>query len=67
MPMADVEQELEALVENLDKVCTRYEMEISAEKTRLLTNCANGILRGIKVKGQNLGTIQAVPQSSCSI
>ena len=27
-------------------------MEISAEKTRLMTNCANGILREIKVKGR---------------
>ena len=37
-------------------------MEISAEKTRLMTNSANGILsilREIKVKWQNLGTIQA--------
>ena len=33
-------------------------MEISAEKTRLVTNSANGVLREIKVKGQNLGTIQ---------
>ena len=36
-----------------------YRMEISAEKTRLTTNSANSILREIKVKGQNLGTIQA--------
>ena len=34
-------------------------MEISTEKTRLMTNCANGILREIKVKGQNMGTIKA--------
>ena len=27
------EQELEALVESLDKTCTRYKMEFSAEKT----------------------------------
>ena len=57
--LAEEEQELEALVESLDKTCTRYKMEISAEKTRLMTNCANGILREIKVKGQNMGTIQA--------
>ena len=31
-------------------------MEISAEKTKLMTNCANGIQREIKVKGQKLGT-----------
>ena len=57
--LAEVEQELEALVESLDKTCTRFKMEINAEKTRLKTNTANGILREIKVKGQNLGTIQA--------
>ena len=32
-------------------------MEISAEKTRLMTNSANGIQREIKVKGQKLGTV----------
>ena len=30
---------------------------ISAEKTRLMTNCANGILREIKVKGQDMGPL----------
>ena len=43
------EQELEALVENLDKTCTRYEMEINAEKN-------NDTQRKSKVKGQKLGT-----------
>ena len=51
------EQELEALVESLDKTCTRYKMKISAEKTKLMTNSANGIQREIKVKGQKLGTV----------
>ena len=50
------EQELEALVESLDKTCTRYKMEISAEKTKLITKRAKGIQR-IKVKGQKLGTV----------
>ena len=48
---------LEALVESLDKTCTRYKMEISAEKTKLMTNSANGIQREIKVKGQKLGIV----------
>ena len=43
--LAEEEQELVALVESLDKTCTRYEMEISAEKTKLMTNSANGIQR----------------------
>ena len=32
-------------------------MDISAEKTTLMTNSANGIQREIKVKGQKLGTV----------
>ena len=55
--LAEEEQELEALVEGLDKTCTRYKMEISAEKTKLMTNSANGTQREIKVKGQKLGTV----------
>ena len=55
--LAEEEQELEDLVESLDKTCTRYKMEISAEKTKLMTNSANGIQREIKVKGQKLGTV----------
>ena len=30
--LAEEEQDLEALVESLDKTCTRYKMKISAEK-----------------------------------
>ena len=48
--LAEEEQELEALVESLDKICTRYKMEISAKKTKLMTNSANGIQRDIKIK-----------------
>ena len=55
--LAEEEQELEALVESVDKTCTRYKMEISAEKTKLMTNSANCIRRGIKVKRQKLGTV----------
>ena len=51
--LAEEEQELEALVESLDKTCTRYKMEVSAEKTKLMINCANGIQREIKVKGRS--------------
>ena len=55
--LAEEEQELEALVESLDNTCTMYKMEISVEKTKLMTNSANGIQREIKVKGQKLGTV----------
>ena len=52
--LAEEEQELEALVESLDKTCTSYKMEISTEKTKLMTNSTSGIQREIKVKGQKL-------------
>ena len=55
--LPEEEEELEALVESLDKTCTRYKMEISAEKIKLMTNSANAIQRELKVKGQKLGTI----------
>ena len=34
-------------------------MEISAEKTKLMTNSANGTQKAIKVKGQKLGTARS--------
>ena len=55
--LAEEEQELQALVESLDKICTWYKIEISAEKTKLMTNSAGGIQREIKVKGQKLDTV----------
>ena len=32
-------------------------MEVSAKKTKLMTNSANGIQREIRIKGQKLGTV----------
>ena len=55
--LAEEDQKPEVLVEILDKTCTRYKMEISAEKTQLMTNSGNGIQREIKVRGQKLGTV----------
>ena len=57
--LAEEEQELEALVESLDKTCTRHKMEIwwSAEKTKLMSNSADGSQREIKAKEQKLGTV----------
>ena len=55
--VAEEEQELESLVESLDKTCIRYQIEISAEKTKLMTNKVDGILREIKIKGHKLGTV----------
>ena len=52
-------QELEALAESLDKICTRYKMEIRGEKTRQMTNNTSGTKREIKVKGQKFGTVSS--------
>ena len=51
------EEELAKLVERLDKTSTAYGMEISAEKTKLMTNNTSGINTEIKVNGQMLETV----------
>ena len=55
--LAGEEEELVNLVERLDKASTAYGMEISAEKTKLMTNNTSGINTEIKVKGQKLETV----------
>ena len=55
--LAEEEQELEALVESLDKTYTSYKMEIRAEKIKLMTNSANDIQRDIDFKGEEIGTV----------
>ena len=52
--LAGEEEELAILVEHLDKVSTAYGMEISAEKTKLMTNNTSVINTEIKVNGQKL-------------
>ena len=52
--LAGEEEELTKLVERLDKASTAYGMEISAEKTKLMTNNPSGINAEIKVKGLKL-------------
>ena len=44
-------------VECLDKASTFCSMEISAEKTKLITNNTSGINREIKVNGQKFETV----------
>ena len=51
------EEELANLVERLDKAATADGMEISAEKTKLMTNNTSGINSEIKVNGQKLETV----------
>ena len=43
--LAEEKEELEALAESLHKTFTRYKMEISAEKTKLMPNSAKDIMR----------------------
>ena len=50
-------EELGKLVELLDKPSTSYDMEINAEKTKLMTNNASGINTEIRVNGQKLETV----------
>ena len=51
------EEELAKLVECLDKASTAYGMEISAEKTKLMTDNTSGINTEIKVNRQKLETV----------
>lgn len=52
--LAGSEPELATLLERLDKTSQAYGMEISAEKTKVMTNNPNGILGNIEVEGQKL-------------
>ena len=52
--LAGEEEELSRLVECLNKVSAACGMEISAEKTKLMTNNTCGINTEIKVNGQKL-------------
>ena len=45
------------IVERLDKASTAQGMEISAEKTKLMTNNSSGINTEIKVNGRMLETV----------
>ena len=51
------EEELTNLVERHDKASIAYGMEISAEKTKLITNNTSCINTEIKVNGQKLQTV----------
>ena len=47
-------------LKRLDKVATAYGMEISAKKTKLITNNTSGINTEIKVNGQKLETVASL-------
>ena len=56
--LAGSEQELSNLVECLDKSAAAYGMEISAAKTKLMTNNERGIQADITANGEKLETVQ---------
>ena len=55
--LAGQKEEMIKFVERLDKASAAYGMEISAEKTKLMTNNTSGINTEIKVTGQKLETV----------
>ena len=65
--LAGDEEELANLVERLDKASTAYGMQISAEKTKLMTNNTSGINTEIKVNGQKLETVTSFKNLSLVI
>jgi len=52
------EEELACLVISLDQTASRYGMEISAEKTKLMANSVNPITARITVAGKEPETVQ---------
>ena len=55
--LAGKEEELENLVKKVETASTAYGMEISPDKTKIMSNNANGLTKTIKVKGYNLETV----------
>ena len=48
---------MKKIVECLNKIFTAYSMQISAKKTKLMTNNTSGINTEIKLNGQKLETV----------
>ena len=57
--LAGSELGLANLVERLDETSIAYGMQISVEKTKLMTNNANGISSNIRVNGEKLETVES--------
>ena len=56
--LAEKEDELVKLINHLDTTSTKYGMEISAEKTKLMTNNTKGISLDVRIGGQKLQELQ---------
>ena len=57
--LAGQEQELIKLVNHLEEASTAYGMQISAEKTQLMTNNTNGIITDITIDNKKLETVHS--------
>ena len=57
--LAGQEQELVKLVNHLGEASTAYGIQISAEKTQLMTNNANGISTDITIYNKKLETVRS--------
>ena len=57
--LAGKEEELVNLVEHLDSTSTVYGMQISAEKTKLMTNNTNGISTDIQISDVKLDCVDS--------
>ena len=57
--LAGQEQVLVKLVNHLEEPSTAYGMQISAEKTQLMTNSTNGISTGITIDNKKLETVRS--------
>ena len=57
--LAGSELELDNLGERLDETSTKYGMQISTEKTKLMTINTNGIISNIRVNGEKPKTVQS--------
>ena len=55
---AEEEEEAGVLVDRLNTTTTRYKMEISPDKTKVMTNNPNDFQREVKIKGQRLGEVE---------
>ena len=63
--LAGEKEEPANLVERLGKASTAYDLEVSAEKTKLMTKNTSGINTEIKVNGQRLETVDVVLLHGC--
>ena len=57
--LAGKEEELASLVDRLDKTSAAFGIENSAEKTKLMTNNANGISIDIRINGEKLDEVDS--------